>query len=65
MTPGEQAALNAAIEKGDPDQMFLLLASYLERNQLTVSDEVLRLYLERGLFACLQDHVSHLKSLLL
>lgn len=65
MTPGERDALTSAIEKGDPDQIFLLMASYLERNQMTVSDEVFRLYLERGLFDFLQDHVSHIKSLLL
>jgi len=65
MTPGERDALASAIDRGDPDQIFLLLASYLERNQMTVSDEVFRLYLERELFDFLQDHVSHIKSLLL
>jgi len=47
--------INHALLAGDPEQAFTLLARYLLDNGFTLSDDVFRLYLENGLFACLKD----------
>ncbi|WP_299592636.1 hypothetical protein [uncultured Tateyamaria sp.] len=52
--PDECQALDQALKRGDVQQIFTLLADYLTRNKLPLSDEVFRLYLERELFACLE-----------
>lgn len=52
--PGECDAIAQALERGDAQQAFTLLADYLTRNKITLSDELFRLYLERELFACLK-----------
>lgn len=52
--PGETDAIARALERGDAQQTFTLLADYLTRNRLVLSDELFRLYLERELFACLK-----------
>lgn len=52
--PGERDAITQALERGDAQQAFTLLADYLTRNKITLSDELFRLYLERELFSCLK-----------
>lgn len=52
--PGETETIIRALERGDVQQAFTLLADYLTRNRLVLSDELFRLYLERELFACLK-----------
>jgi hypothetical protein len=47
--------INHALQAGDTEQAFTLLAKYLLGNGFTLSDEVFRLFLENGLFACLKD----------
>lgn len=54
ITPEEQGAIAEALQLGEIDQVFQLLAAYLVRNRLTLSDETLKLYLEQELFACLE-----------
>lgn len=53
-TQTEHAAITAALQEGKADQAFHLMADYLKRNKLTLSDDTLKLYLKQELFACLQ-----------
>lgn len=50
----ERDAIARALDRGDAQRAFTLLADYLTRNKITLSDELFRLYLERELFACLK-----------
>lgn len=52
--PSETRRINEALIGGDAQQAFTLLAEYLTRNKITLSDELFRLYLERELFTCLK-----------
>lgn len=44
-----------ALQEGDAEHAFILLADYLATNKLTLSDDVLRIYLQKELFSCLKD----------
>ena len=54
IAPEEGTAIAVALQKGAADQAFTLLADYLARNKLTLSDDTLKLYLELELFTCLE-----------
>ena len=54
LTFEESSVIADALREGDADQAFTLLAAYLARNKLTLSDDTLKLYLELELFACLE-----------
>lgn len=49
----EHTAIFTALQEGQADRAFTLLADYLARNELTLTDATLKIYLERELFACL------------
>ena len=52
VTDAERHEITEALGAGDAEWAFRNLATYLERNKLTLSDDVLRLYVEKELFAC-------------
>lgn len=54
ISPWEQQAINQALHRGQTDRAFFLLADYLARNRISLSDAVLRHYIEQELFTCLK-----------
>ena len=58
ITPEEGIRINKALFDGDADQAFELLAVYLKRNCLKLSDHVLRIYLDEELFDCFTGTVA-------
>ncbi|MBO6727823.1 MAG: hypothetical protein JJ911_19350 [Rhizobiaceae bacterium] len=52
--PATQREIDHALQKGQADRAFALLADYLTRNGFSLSDDVFRLYIKRELFACLK-----------
>lgn len=61
--PSETQQINEALKRGDAQQAFTLLADYLTRNKITLSDELFRLYLERELFTCLKGRGHNFDNL--
>lgn len=51
----ERRAIAQALEAGEVDRAFSDLALYLERNRLQLSDDTLRLYVEKELFGCFSE----------
>lgn len=51
-TDAERHEIAEALDAGDAERAFRNLAMYLERNKLALSDDILRLYVEKELFAC-------------
>lgn len=54
LDPDAQEEIDRALQNGQADRAFALLADYLTCNRLSLSDHVFRIYIERELFACLQ-----------
>ena len=48
-------SISQALQKGDVEQVFTQLADYLRSNELTLSDDVFRIYLRDELFSCVKD----------
>ena len=44
-----------ALRNGDAEHAFTQLAGYLRSNNLTLSDDVFRIYLQHELFSCVKD----------
>lgn len=44
-----------ALQNGDVEHAFTQLADYLKSNELTLSDDVFRIYLRNELFSCVKD----------
>ena len=44
-----------ALQNGDVEHAFTQLAVYLKSNELTLSDDVFRIYLRDELFSCVKD----------
>ncbi|MDF1670212.1 MAG: hypothetical protein P1U83_11405 [Roseovarius sp.] len=63
ITLDEQRSIDEAMQLGDIEQVFRLLAAHLSRNKLTLSDDILKLYLEQELFACLKGRGHFFESI--
>lgn len=51
----EANQISEHLRNGRPDEAFCMLADYLKRNNLSLSDDVLRTYIEHELFECFTD----------
>ena len=49
----EGVLIQDALHNGEADRAFALLALYLRRNDMRLSDDVMRLYIENELFDCM------------
>lgn len=52
LTQDEAEAIRSGLEQGHADKVFHDLADYLCRNELKLSDDVLRVFAENELFTC-------------
>ena len=55
LSADEGTKIQHALAEGQADRAFTLLATYLQHNNIRLSDEVMRLYIEQELFDCLVD----------
>jgi len=53
LTESEEIYFRQCLGKGDADAVFEQMAIYLERNDMQISDHILRLYIEKDFFKCL------------
>lgn len=64
LTQDEIETIRLGLEDGRADQVFEDLAVYLERNELKLSDDVLRLYADKELFACFKGRGQNFADLM-
>lgn len=64
LTPHEAAAISQALNQGEADIAFILLADYLQANDMALADDTLRLYIERELFDCFKGRGDRLSTIL-